>query len=255
MREKRHSKGRNKKFFGVIVVPMVLVSGLTIVALYNYKSIKSAENNFIPSEITNAVQENGDGNENPVSQKDLSWVLDENNSCYTAEKQVNILNVDVDGENNTDAYIRVCMIPRWIRTVWETDTSQKTEIDVTNVAGYTEFGNLTDVKIDEKTNTYIMGDVIFKLADNWSENWIYNEKDGYFYYKNIVPPDGTTEMLLENVSISKDTYNRIDDDIFLRIDIISDSIQTEGGAPDARWAASGIAIDNSDVSRPLIKKE
>lgn len=254
MRENRHSGRRMKKLFCMIVVPIVLISGFTIFAIYNHKSIKSAENNFIPSEITNAVQENEDGNENPISQKDLTWTLDGGNH-YTATKAVKILNVDVAGKNNTDAYIRVCMIPRWVRTVQETDTSQEAEIDVTNVAGYTEFGNITDIKIDENTNTYTMGDIKFKLADNWSANWIYNEKDGYFYYKKIVPPGDTTEMLLENVSISKEKYERIDEDVFLRVDIISDSIQTEGGALDARWAASGITIDTTDASRPLIKKE
>lgn len=254
MRENRYSKSRLKKLFCIIAVPIVLISGFTIFAIYNHKSIKSAENNFIPSEITNAVQENGDDNENPVSQKTLTWTLDGGN-YYTATKEVKILNVDVAGENHTDAYIRVCMIPRWVRTVRETDTSHETEIDVTNAAGYTGFGNITDIKIDENTNTYTMGDIEFKLADDWSANWIYNEKDGYFYYKKIVPPGGTTEILLENVSISKEKYERIDEDIFLRVDIISDSIQTEGGALDARWAASGITIDTTDASGLLIKKE
>lgn len=250
MSKSRLSGKWNKKIPCMIAVSVVLVSALIVLAIYNYKSIKSAENNFIPAEITNAVQENVNGtwddNQNPTPDlKDLTWTEDGNGS-YTTVKEVKILNADVEGENNTDAYIRVCIIPRWMRVVQETGTSEKTEIDITNVADHNDFGSLTDIKVDEENNTYCMGDVTFKLADNWNENWIFNENDGYFYYKNIVSPGKTTELLLESVSIEKEIYESIDEDVYLRIDIISDSIQTGGGAIEERWEASGITINDQD---------
>lgn len=247
MSENRHAANWKKKIPYIVVALIVILSVSVVLAVYHYKSIKSAENDFLPAEISNAVQENGDNNENPISEKELQWQPDNEDtpSAYTAEKKVCIKNVDAEDENNTDAYIRVCIIPRWVRTVYldadgnevdEQHAVTTTETDITNVAAYGGFGNLTDIQIDEEAQTYQMGAVTFQLDKNWNANWTYNEADGYFYYKNAVPPGGTTEMLLESVSISQKTYTEMENTVFLRVDILSDSIQTEGGAVESRWS-------------------
>ncbi len=260
MKKSRLSVKWNKKILCITVVSALLISSLIAMAVYNYKSIKSAENDFLPAEISNAVQENTnasteewDENKESVPEpKNLTWtkVEDTNGNIinYKATKEVRILNADKTDENNTDAYIRVCMIPRWINiAVDESASGVITETDVitaANADAYTPFGSLTDIKITD--NTYKMGDVTFTLADNWSENWIYNPKDGYFYYKKIVSPGNTTEVLLESVSIEKEAYEKIDSGVSLRVDVISDSIQTGGDAVNTRWKDSGIIINDSD---------
>lgn len=249
MRKSRLSIKWNKKILCITAVLVLLISSLIALAIYNYKSVKSAENNFIPAEITNAVQENlngsteeWDNNQDPTPEsKTLNWT--KVNDSYKAAKEVRILNADKANENNTDAYIRVCIIPRWVNTVVDESTSEKTETDVTNTEAYTSFGSLTDIKIDDNNNTYCMGDVTFTLADGWDDNWIFNENDGYFYYKSIVPPGETTEVLLESVSIKEEVYINIDSSVSLRVDVISDSIQSGGGAVETRWKDSGIIID------------
>lgn len=245
----------------ITVVSVLLLSSLIALAIY-YKSIKSAENNFIPAEITNAVQENINGsteewddNQEPTPEsKELTWT-DNSDGSYSAVKQVKILNVDNDNENNTDAYIRVCIIPRWINTVSVGDNS--TDTDITGVSELGDFGNLTDIEINN--NTYSMGKVTFTLNEAWEDYWIYNKKDGYFYYKKSVAPGDTTEILLESISIDKDVYANISSDgdyssVSLRVDVISDSIQTGGEAVETRWKNSGIAI-NADGTLVLEEQD
>jgi hypothetical protein len=273
-RQPRHGRW-HYVWIGLAGIIVVSACGITIRAVYNYKAIKSIDNNFTPAQISIAVQENGNDNENPVyiSSDDeanaLKWVADTEGNTYTATKKVKIKNLNLEDENNADAYIRVCMIPRWIRRVYVDtdgnmyDTKPKdtecTEqyIDITTSSQYSASGSLTDIKINN--NTFSMGDVTFALNEKWSDNWIFNSKDGYFYYKNIVSPEdtssddptGITELLLESVSISKAVYDSMGDNIFLRVDIMADAIQTEGDAVANRWGSSGITVVTIDNTPQL----
>ncbi len=87
-----------KKIPYIVVALIVILSVSVVLAVYNYKSIKSAENDFLPAEISNAVQENGDDNENPISEKELQWQPDNADAptIYTAKKEVCIKNVDAE---------------------------------------------------------------------------------------------------------------------------------------------------------------
>jgi uncharacterized protein YxeA len=235
-------KGKlNKKLICLAAALVTLICGIAAFAIYEYKSLKSRENQFYPAEISNAVDENDDGNTSATEEKNLTWQA--SGSTYTAQKEVKILNVDADDENNTDAYIRVTMIPRWVQTI------DGTEVDITTIDLYTQSGELTDINIED--NTFTLGAVSFTLTEGWDDNWIFNPGDGYFYYKDIVPEGEYTEPLLESVSITKDTYNSMEDGVSLRIDIISDSIQAEGSAVAARWGDSGISIDTEDENLSL----
>jgi hypothetical protein len=91
---------------------------------------------------------------------------------------------------------------------------------------------------NKSTNTYTMGAVTFTLDSKWSDNWIFNPKDGYFYYKTKVAPGGKTEKLLEKVSIEASTKDAMDSaGVSLQVDVIADSIQTntDANAIYKRW--------------------
>lgn len=249
MKRKNHRKKTTAVVCGAGAALIVVVCSI-VSAITQSKLIREEENHFYPAKIDIAVQENDDKNESPTSEKDLTWT--KNGEIATAQKAVQIKNLNQNGKNNADAYIRVCLIPRWCQTLPmeangnalaigspQPDAVQ-TEVDVTNLMDVADFGDLKDVKI--KKNTYQLGDVTFTLADDWETNWFFNPKDGYFYCRNPVAPGETTALLLKEVSISTNVLSKIEEGVHLRIDVLSDSIQTEGGAIDARWANAGVAI-------------
>lgn len=211
---------------------VLVASAITAIAIAGSKANKSVKNDFYPAEINIAVQENGEANENSQTSRELEWEPD--GESFKAKKQVQILNVDKDEENNADAYIRVCFVPHWTVT-----TADGTEADVASTKEVTSFG---DYPANIDGNTFTMGDVTFTLNSDWKSSWIYNSTDGYFYCKNIVSAGDLTSPLLDSISMTKDAYEKIPDGVILRVDVLADAIQTEGGAVDARWAESGIKI-------------
>lgn len=242
-----------------------LVSVCSIVyAITPSKLIRKEENHFSPAEIDIAVQENNDNNELPTSEKKLTWTI--RGDTATAPKEVQIKNRNQDDKNNADAYIRVCLIPQWYQTMpmdaeghalaieqpqttavsdatretTDVVTTTMIEVNVTNLMDVADFGDLKSIEI--KNNTYQMGDVTLTLADDWETYWFFNPKDGYFYCRSPVAPGKTTALLLKEVSIPTEVLNKIEEGVHLKVDVISDAIQTEGGAIDARWADAGVAI-------------
>lgn len=213
----------------------------------NTKNQKSVVNKFVPAVIKTAVQEkdNADDawteneNTNEISHNTFTWTYKDD--LYKADKIVRILNVDNPDENNADAYIRVCIVPRWMCQL-----QNGICVDVSsNHMGLQDFGVITEINISE--NSYIMGDVTFKLADDWSDNWIFNPQDGYFYHRAVVEPGNTSACLLESVSVSEEIYNSMEKaQIKLDIDVLADSIQTKADALSVRWGAPdvlGITVD------------
>lgn len=233
---------KSAKIFSVCTAIVVLAALAVIVyAIVNSKANKTVKNDFYPAEISIAVQENGELNENSQTAKELEWAADGEN--FKAKKQVKILNADKDGENNADAYIRVCLVPRWTVTL-----EDGTEADIASTKEITSFGNYpTNIE----GNTFTMGDVTFTLNSDWTSSWIYNSTDGYFYCKSIVGAGDLTPQLLDSISMTKEAYEKISDGVNLRVDVLSDAIQTEGGAVDARWSKSGIKIG---ADKQLVKE-
>ena len=72
---------------------------------------KEKDNEFVPAVISLAVIENDVSNTEYNLVQNLNWTKEDDN--YTADKLVKIANLDKENENNADAYIRVCIIPRW----------------------------------------------------------------------------------------------------------------------------------------------
>lgn len=225
---------------------LLLVAG-TALAIGYIKSVKSVKNDFKTAKINIAVQENENSNTNPApAETTLTWSADPDGSTYTSVKKVTVYNND-NGSNSAQAFIRVCIVPHWTM-----QTSDNTEIDITNISGISEFGSFVK---DIENNSYTMGDVTFNLAEDWADNWIY-AADGYFYCRSSIAPGASTPTLLESVSVSADTYNNnILSNVNLRVDILADSIQTEGqdsreiSALEERWGSPeelGITVDGSE---------
>ncbi|MCC8192315.1 MAG: hypothetical protein LIO41_04670 [Ruminococcus sp.] len=238
MKQLRKQTWRKKCFVAIcIILSLALASTAVVYAVA--KLTKTVSNRFTSDEITIAVVENGDDNSDPEAATELTWEQD--SGSYTADKEVQIKNVNEDDVNNADAYIRVALIPSYNAAV-EVSTLSSVDVEViTPSYSLKSFGELTDISISG--NQFTMGDVTFTLADDWDDYWFWNVTDGYFYYKAIVSPGTTTEPLLKSVSISRDVYSiLIANDIELEVDVIADSIQTLGGAVDARWSDADISI-------------
>ena len=199
------------------------------------------KNDFVPAVISLAVVENNEENSDSELKKPLEWKSDNEN--YKADKKVEIANLNNKDENNTSAYIRVCINPRWTAEVTvNAGTAEESKVMVDADMPLDDFGALTGIKIE--SNSYKMGDVTFNLADNWSENWFYNSKDGYFYCKKVIAFGDKTPELLASVMISSKTKEKLDSlGAKLTVDILADGIQSEGKAADTMWTNIKIKSD------------
>lgn len=217
----------------------------TVAAVTNNKLIKSADNAFMPTEIAIAVQENVEGGSSDESTfakntssiltaGNLEWEKSSNDDTYTAKKEVWVLNVDSEDENNTDAYIRVCILPRW--TADSIVVSEDNAKDVLEEKTYSlSFDALTtNSEFPAAINgaAYTIGDVTFTLDGDWASNWEY--RGGYFYCKTAIAPGDTTPILLKSVSVSQKTLEQYEG-LNLQVDILADAIQTESDAAKERW--------------------
>ena len=211
---------------------------------------KEKKNDFVPAVISLAVVENNDDNSEPEKKSELEWKETVGEDKYTAEKKVEIANLNNEKENNTSAYIRVCINPRWTAEVTVAKrTGNERKVSIDTDLPLTNFGALTGIKIE--SNSYKMGDVTFNLADNWRENWFYNSKDGYFYCKKVIAFGDKTPELLASVMISSKTKEKLDSlGAKLTVDILADGIQSEGKAAAKMWENIKINADGE-----LEKKE
>ena len=209
---------------------------------------KEKENDFVPAVISLAVVENNEENSDSELKKPLEWKSDNEN--YKADKKVEIANLNNKDENNTSAYIRVCINPRWTAEVTvNAGTAEESKVMVDADMPLDDFGALTGINIE--SNSYTMGDVTFHLANDWSDNWFYNSKDGYFYCKSVIAIGKKTPPLLDYVTISSDTKQKLESlGAKLTVDVLADGIQSEGKAANTMWTNVKI---NSD--RKLEKNE
>ena len=243
-------KGKAKIIVLCAVAAVIIGTAvLTTSAVTNNLQIEK-KNDFVPAVISLAVVENNDDNSEPEKKSELDWTKIGGEDKYTAEKKVEIANLNNENENNTSAYIRVCINPRWTSEVTvDEGTENESTVSIDTDLPLTNFGTLTGINIE--SNSYTMGDVTFHLADNWSDNWFYNSKDGYFYCKKVIAFGKKTPELLDSVTISSDTKEQLDSlGAKLTVDILADGIQSEGKAAAKMW--ENIKI-NSDGE--LEKKE
>lgn len=224
---------------------------------------KSRENNFEPAKVSIAVQEtytDTDGSSVTDSGTDavksntllLTASTDDINiddATYTAEKVVSVANTASKTDSSSaDVFVRVCILPRWVTEVVSENADSPVSVDVTNNDSITQVGEFPK---SFTGSAYEMGDITFTLAEDWKTYWIYGG-DGYFYYREALAPGETTATLLESVTVSKETYDAIaEKGIGLVVDVLSDSIQTEGqdsslgetSAVATRWGTENVVVD------------
>ena len=223
-----------------IAVTIIAAIGIVTAFAVTESLHKERDNKFVPAMISLAVIENNNSNTDYNLVNNLNW--EESDNEYTANKLVEIANLNKDDENNADAYIRVCIIPRWTADI-KTGTDPIKSISVDVDMPIEDFGSLTGINLEDTSTSYTMGAVTFNLAENWNENWFYNEKDGYFYYRKIVPYGDKTTTLLNSVTVSAETKELLDAlDTKLTVDILADGIQSEGQAVGTMW--KNIKVDS-----------
>ena len=234
-------KGKTKVTVLCAVAAFIIGAAVLTTSAVTDNLHKEKENDFVPAVISLAVVENNEENSDSEFKKTLEWKSDNEN--YKAEKKVEIANLNNEDENNTSAYIRVCINPRWTAEVTVAKrTGNERKVSIDTDLPLTNFGALTGIKIE--SNSYKMGDVTFNLADNWSENWFYNSKDGYFYCKKVIAFGDKTPELLASVMISSKTKEKLDSlGAKLTVDILADGIQSEGKAADTMWTNIKINSD------------
>jgi hypothetical protein len=145
-------------------------------------------------------------------------IHENNSSTPTTSNTVNnnIKLVKVQNTGNIPAYARVMLVPGY-----------KSAANVNF-----NFGTMPS-SISKDASSFSMGDIKLNFAPNWSNSWFYvfdsTDNIGYFYYKESLPPSGFTSTLLASVEAADPAKlgTMIDN---IQVDVITDSIQMEGGA-------------------------
>ena len=243
-------KGKTKVTVLCAVAAFIIGAAVLTTSAVTDNLHKEKENDFVPAVISLAVVENNEENSDSELKKPLEWKSDNEN--YKADKKVEIANLNNKDENNTSAYIRVCINPRWTAEVTvNAGTAEESKVMVDADMPLDDFGALTAIEINQESNSYTMGNVTFHLANDWSDNWFYNSKDGYFYCKKVIAFGKKTPELLDSVTISSDTKKQLDSlGAKLTVDILADGIQSEGKAANTMWTNIKINADGE-----LEKKE
>jgi hypothetical protein len=262
------------------LVSVLVLSGSVVYAL-DSNSKKEITNSFKPAEVSLGVVENTATNvTETVTEKDYTLTSIVSGGTLAVDKPVQILNIDATNQNNADAFIRATIVPMWVTnstgevtqnfvvgamddiindadndTVVQTEVAIVSNADVTTTATvttnvgyvadnnneYLDISSFDLTKIDIKDNSFTLGDVTFTLASNWNSYWVFNQNDGYFYYKYVVEAGQKTEPLLASVSIDDSKLYRYNGTpITLRVDILADSIQALGGAFEDVWGDVGL---------------
>ena len=137
----RKEKGTGNKFrftFAVLAATALFACSAFIFA--DTKTQKTVDNTVTPSDITIYVAENSSETTETAYASTIAWEAEtEENSegditvTYSADKHVQVSNADVSGENNTAAYIRVAIVPKWVAAVASTGTTgtEASEADTT----------------------------------------------------------------------------------------------------------------------------
>ncbi len=158
--------------------------------------------------------------ENPfVRGKPGIEIYENNSSTPTTSNSVNntLKLVKVKNTGNIPAYVRVMLVPGY-------QSAANVNFN---------FGTMPTA-ISKEDQSFVMGDLQLNFAPNWSNLWFYvfdsTNQTGYFYYKKALPPgEFSANSLLASVQpIDPAKLRTMIDNI--QVDVITDSIQMEGGA-------------------------
>ena len=160
-------KGKTKVTVLCAVAAFIIGAAVLTTSAVTDNLHKEKENDFVPAVISLAVVENNEENSDSELKKPLEWKSDNEN--YKADKKVEIANLNNKDENNTSAYIRVCINPRWTAEVTvNAGTAEEIKVMVDADMPLDDFGALTAIEIKQESNSYTMGAVTFHLAADWN---------------------------------------------------------------------------------------
>ncbi|MDL2324702.1 hypothetical protein LJC61_06080 [Ruminococcaceae bacterium OttesenSCG-928-A16] len=142
----------------------------------------------------------------------------------------NTKQVSLSNTGNVPSVVRAMIVPQF---------------KIADTSNFTQ-GNLGQLT-SPLGNTLEVGDFVLHFAESFdetgqSDNWFY--KDGYFYYKTVLQPSGTTATnLLMGVTL-KEGINPADyEGVEVYVDVLADCLQAVGAAP-AEW---GITVQDTAV--------
>lgn len=191
-------KVKKKYWLGGVLSAMVIVGGVAMVrpSLALFTSQDSEINEFETGNVDIEIIENFNGCELTESPK-------------TCTKEVSIQNIT----SNTDAIIRVAIVPYWV---------EKIEED----------GN----KVSKPWPGDVSSSVVqLNFAKNYLDSWV-DGGDGYYYYNELVLANGETEQLLSSVTVTipenlRDRY----EGKTLIVDVKAEAVQPTRAAVEAVW--------------------
>lgn len=131
-----------------------------------------------------------------------------------------------DGAENTSGVVRAMLVPRLVNRT----TGEATGKDLGSISA-------------PSGNQLVMGDITLHFAGDWSGNWIY--KEGFFYYNKVLAPGETTPELLAGVTLTDPGKREEYQDITVKLDVLADVLQAQGGAVETEW---GMKVENGTVS-------
>ena len=84
------------------------------------------------------------------------------------------------------------------------------------------------------STTFTMGDFTFHLAEDWADNWFW--QDGFFYCRTVLEPEGLSPLLLEKVEFTGDDAAKSKyAGMKIKVDVLAGILQAEGGAAQSEW--------------------
>lgn len=238
-------KHKRNIFIGVLIlllsVGIVSVTAITARALTNNKTHKSVSNEFVMSNVSISVIENGSDATN--TGKTLSWV------SQKATKEISIKNNNTG--NPLDVYVRVALVPKWIGQ--EKISGVTTDVEYSEVFGVKPFGDLQKLTTFSG-NKATLGDITLVFNESWtlkdgcyqSDNWFY--VNGFFYYKKALTPGESSPLLLKEVRIEEAALETISSrGIKFSLNVDADAIQTEDGSVENKWGSYGIVKEAKEI--------
>ena len=206
---------------------LLFLTPITVFAIM----LRSAErvNRFRPAQQEIAIAENN-GNPVETQENEIKWSATTNASGNrVAEKEVQVGEMS----NPNGDYMRVCIVPTWFDA---SGCAVSGVQDVTDVLGKSKIeGNaLLFQAADNSTK------ITVHLDEEWASAWNTKQMDGMWYFESKKPiKSGMKENLITLVEISDDLLQDAEaQNLFLRVDVLADAIQTSGNAKNDRWGNS-----------------
>lgn len=221
------SKAKNKKRTAVLTGALTAAFVVPLIVLAVVYVSQNVKNDLAPADINISIEEN-EAEALEIATRSMTFSLSDNGG-YSAEKQVKVLS---NGTADESA-LQVKIVPVWY------------EENSGNICGSIEgsIGEISDIRYqrlnDERNsleflNVYNETIISCRLDDYWEEKWSYDNAKEVFIYKVKLDKGEKTSTLISSVEIPKAVYEA-SEGYELHIDILADTIQTDGNADEKRY--------------------